>query len=43
MSGTLWDATTFTGLVAILEDSRVPVAQGCRAVEECLAINRYVV
>eukprot|EP00889_Picochlorum_renovo_P002186 jgi/Picre1/29216/NNA_004608.t1 len=35
-----WDATTYHGLLAILEDSRAPIAASCAAVEECLSLNK---
>lgn len=36
----VWEATTWKGLVAILEDGRAPVEASCVAVEECLAVNK---
>eukprot|EP00890_Picochlorum_soloecismus_P003362 jgi/Picsp_1/4026/NSC_01538-R1_---NA--- len=35
-----WEATTWKGLVTILEDGRAPVEASCAAVEECLAVNK---
>jgi len=36
----VWEATTWKGLVTILEDARAPVEASCLAVEECLAVNK---
>ena len=35
-----WEPTTFAGLCAILDNSKVPVSMACQAVEECIASNR---
>lgn len=35
-----WDASTYAGLLSILEDSRAPIAASCAAVEECLTVNK---
>lgn len=37
-----WDPSTPAGLRAILERPRVSLSRACQAVEQCLAINRYV-
>ena len=37
---TAWEATTFKGLNAVLENQKISVARACQAVEDCLASNR---
>lgn len=34
-----WQATTFSGLLNILDNPRTTVAKACQAVEDCLASN----
>lgn len=36
----LWEASTFKGLSAVLENPKVAVAKACQAVEDCIAANR---
>lgn len=42
MAERLWEASTFTGLISIIDDPKTSVQKGCQAVEECISSNKYV-